>query len=97
MVSPGWAAAMAWSLAGSFFKSRHCVVGLLGMLGTPAKLGLPQLVEQIAHARDTAVFNPVFAPNQALHVRRTPSTYAVFADLRGHAGACLERCPLGLS
>jgi hypothetical protein len=51
------------------------------MLGTPAKPGLPQPVEQVAHAHDTAIFNHVFTPNQSLNVRRTPSTHAVFADL----------------
>ena len=88
---------MAWSVAGSFFKSHQRIHRLLGLLGTPANPRLPQLVEQVAHARNTAVFNPVFAPNQTLHVRRAPSPHAVFANLGGYAEACLERCPLGFS
>jgi len=67
------------------------------MLGTPANPGLPQPVEQIAHAGDTAVFNPVLAPNQPLHVRRAPPTHAIFAKVGWYAEARLERCPLGFS
>jgi hypothetical protein len=91
MVLAGWAAALAGSFAGSFFKRRQRVGRLCGMLGTPANPGLPQPVEQLAHARDTAVFNPVLAPNQPLHVCRAPPTHAVFTELGWYADARLER------
>ncbi len=47
---------MTCSVAGSFFKRRERVGRLLGMLGTSANPGLPQLVEQIASACNTTVF-----------------------------------------
>ena len=64
------------------------------MLGPSANPGLPQPVEEVAYAGETAVFNPIFAPNQALHVHRTPSPHAVFANLGWYADARLERGPL---
>ena len=97
MVWPGWAAAMAFSWAGSFFKRGQCLRRLSGMLGTPANPRLPQPVEQIAYACKTAVFNPVFALNQPLHVRGAPPTHAVLPNIGRYADACLERCPLRLS
>jgi hypothetical protein len=79
-----------------FFKRSHRSFCLCGRLRASAEPGLPQAVEQVAHARDAAVFHAVFTSYQPRHIGCTPSAHTVSPHIRRRAATRLERCHLPL-